>query len=516
MHICLIRPSTVLRRFSITVKPTAPLGLALIAASLKSAGHSVTIIDAIAENPNQYITLKDDIEVNGLTNAEIADRIPANTDVIGLHIMFTNNWLNDRALIDHIGQQHPNIPIIAGGEHITGMPERCIQQTKFLNVCVLGEGEETVVDLIDCIAKGKDLAEVEGICYRTEQQGIKTNPRRKRIREINDIVWPAWELFPVESYKENELSYGVIKDELSLPIIATRGCPYECTFCSSPQMWGTKYFMRTPKDVADEIEHFQKLYGASNYDFYDLTAILNKRWIVEFCKELIARDIKITWQIPAGTRSEAIDAEVAHYLYKTGCRNITYAPESGSVEVLAAIKKKVHLDKMLESFRHTEKAGMNIKLNMLIGLPEERHKHIWQTMWFLIKASKAGVHDIFPTVVVPYTGCELFMKLEKEGKINPDKDEYFERIIVSDSFFGGYFYNDHISQLTFRVYRLLYLVLFYFSNFLFRPARIYYSIRNLVKGTPVSRGEQRIYEVIKRNKVKQPERKLSTALQNLN
>jgi radical SAM superfamily enzyme YgiQ (UPF0313 family) len=260
--------------------------------------------------------------------------------------------------------------------------------------------------------------------------------------------------------------------------------------------------MRKPTDVVDEIAHFQNLYGATNFDFYDLTAILNKNWIVEFCKELISRGIKITWQIPAGTRSEAIDQEVAHYLYKTGCINITYAPESGSVEILKAIKKKVRLSKMLESFYYTQKEGMSIKLNMLIGLPEEKHKHIWQTLWFLVKASKAGVHDIFPTVVVPYAGCELFAKLEEQGKINPDSDEYFERIIVSDSFWGGYFYNDHISPVALRLYRLLYLFVFYSTNFLFRPQRLWSSVANLIKGTPVSRGEQRLYEVFKRNTIK--------------
>ena len=256
MHVCLIRPSTVLRRISITVKPSAPLGLAFIAAAVKSAGHKVTVIDAIAEKPDQYTVYKGDIEINGLTNMEIVGRIPSDVDVIGLHVMFTNNWLNDRALIDSIGISFPEVPIIAGGEHITGMPERCLKQTKHLKVCVLGEGEETIIELLEKIQANEPLATVSGIAYRDEDT-IKMNPRRKRVKEVNNIKWPAWEYFPLESYREHELSYGVIKNELSLPIMATRGCPYECTFCSSPQMWGRNYYMRSPKDVADEIEYFQ-------------------------------------------------------------------------------------------------------------------------------------------------------------------------------------------------------------------------------------------------------------------
>jgi radical SAM superfamily enzyme YgiQ (UPF0313 family) len=477
--------------------------MAFIAGALKTAGHKITVLDAIAENPEQFTVLKGDIEVNGLTNSEVVDRIPKDVDAIGLSIMFTNNWLNDRALIDCIGERFKNIPIFAGGEHITGMPERCIKQTKHLKVCVLGEGEETVIELINNIHSDESLAQVEGICYKSESGEIKLNPRRKRIREVEGIAWPAWELFPIKSYQEHELSYGVIKNELSLPIVATRGCPYECTFCSSPQMWGTRYFMRKPSDVVDEIEHFQKLYGATNYDFYDLTAILNKGWIIEFCKELLERNIVITWQIPAGTRSEAIDAEVAHYLYKTGCRNITYAPESGSVEILKAIKKKVQLSKMLQSFYYTQKEGMSIKLNMLIGLPEEKHKHIWETMWFLVKASWYGVNDIFPSVLVPYAGCTLFDELVREGKINPNDDEYYFRILRGETFFTSYFYNEHIGQKFLRLYRVVYLLVFYGTNFLFRPQRLYRTIRNIATKRFESRGEIRLYETLKRNFPKQ-------------
>lgn len=498
-----------MRKLSITVKPTAPLGLAFIAAALKRAGHKVAIIDAIADAPEKYTPLQGDIMVNGLTHEEIFQRVPSDTDAIGMHIMFTNNWLNDRVLIDYLGERLPNVPIIAGGEHITGMPERCLEQTRYLKVCVLGEGEETVVELFQNIFSDKHLAQIEGIAYKTSENEIKINPRRKRIREVNEVAWPAWELFPLNTYREHELSYGVVKGELSLPIMATRGCPYECTFCSSPQMWTTRYYMRNPSDVAEEIEHFQKLYGATNFDFYDLTAILNKRWIIEFCQEILTRKIKITWQIPAGTRSEVIDREVARYLYQTGCRNITYAPESGSEDVLKAIKKKVHLPKMLQSFRYTQQEGMSIKLNMLIGLPEEHHRDIWKTMWFLVKASWAGVHDIFPTVVVPYTGCELFMQLEKEGKINPDSDEYFENIIMSDSFFSGHYYNEHISPFMLRFYRILYLLLFYSTSYVFRPQRFVRSIVNLWHGRPVSRAEQRLYEVYKRNALPHEQKKQS-------
>lgn len=498
MNVCLIRPPTVLRLFSITISPSPPLGLSFIAAALRSAGHHVTILDAIAERPDQFTPFHDDIVTNGLSNEDILAKIPANTDVIGLTVMFTNNWLNDRKLINFLGNNLPSVPIIAGGEHITGMPEICMRQAHGLRACVLGEGEETVVELMEAFATGRDLREVEGIVFRENDQVI-TNPRRKRVREVGEIPRPAWDLFPLDIYRQYGLSYGIVHGELSLPIMATRGCPYRCTFCSSPQMWGTRYYMRKPQDVADEIEDLIKNYNATNFDFYDLTAIIKKDWIIEFAREILDRKLNITWQIPAGTRSEAIDAEVARYLYASGCRNITYAPESGSPEILQKIKKKVILPRMLESISHTYKEKMNVKLNMIIGFPEERHIDLWKTVWFLIQASWYGVNDIFPSVLVPYTGCELFDQLVKEKKIDPDSDDYYYRIIAGDSFFGSYFYNDHISATALKTYRLFYLFVFYSTNFLFHPSRIYRTIRNLITGKVESRGEQRLHEVIKRN-----------------
>ncbi len=501
MNICLIRPPTVLRLLSITVKPCPPLGLAFIASALREAGHNVTVIDAIAENPTQYTPFNKDIVVNGLTNREIADRVPVGTDLIGLTIMFTNNWLNDRKLVDFLGDNLPGVPIIAGGEHITGMPERCIRQTRHLTACVLGEGEETVVELVHALENNKDLSTVSGIVYRNGSEPV-TNIRRSRVKNVEEIPLPAWDLFPLDTYREKKLSYGVVKGEMSLPIMATRGCPYSCTFCSSPQMWGTRYYMRSPQHVADEIQLFKQKFNATNFDFFDLTAIVKREWIIEFAKELLNRNLNITWQIPAGTRSEAIDAEVARYLYLSGCRNITYAPESGSPEILRIIKKKVVLKRMLQSFVHSNKEKMSIKLNMIIGFPYEKHRHLWQTMKFLVQASWAGVNDIFPTVLVPYSGCEIFNQLLQEGKINPDDDDYYYRLVYSDAFFGSYFYNDNMGQNTMRLYRVTYLLLFYSSSFLFRPHRLFRSLRNILTGRPESRGELGIYQVFKRNQLR--------------
>jgi len=491
-----------MKPMSATMKPSPSLGLGFIAGALKREGHAVQVIDAMAEAPDQYISFKDDIVLNGLTEVEIGNLVEPDTQVIGLSLMFSGNWLHNRKLIDYLGKRFPAATIIAGGEHLTAAPEFCIEQTRHLDICICGEGEETVVEVVRAIEQQTDLSVIAGVVFRNSENKAVRNAARARIKEVESVAWPAWEFFPLEKYKQHSIIYGVDRDVYSLPIMATRGCPYQCTFCSSPQMWGTRYYMRKPLDVVNEIEHFKAKFGAVNFDFYDLTAIIKKDWIIEFAKELINRNLNITWQIPAGTRSEAIDREVAYYLYKSGCRNITYAPETGSIETLKLIKKKVSLPKMLESISYSSSEKMNIKINVIIGFPSEGHKNIWQTAWFLVKASWHGVNDMAPSVFSPYPGSELFSQLLKAGKIDMTNDDYFYQIIYVDTFFNNFFYNNKVNKYALRFYIILYLSVFYISNYLFHPSRFFKTMQNLLTKNYESRAEMALGELIKRSKIK--------------
>lgn len=486
------------------MNPAPPLGLAFIASSLREAGHQVFIIDSIGEAPNQINPLHENYVSNGLTHEEIVSRIPPSTDVIGLSCMFSMNWIEDRKLIDYLGNHFPNRLIVAGGEHITAVPEFSLRQAKHLTVCVTGEGEETIVSLIDAYQEGSDLSSVNGIVYKANDGQIIRTAKRNRIKAIEQIPYPAWDLLPVESYQENNMVYGVTQ-ERSLPLLASRGCPYACTFCSNPVMWGKKYNIRTPKQVADEIELFHNKYNIRNFDFFDLTAVLKKDWVVEFATEIMNRNLKITWQLPAGTRSEAIDRECAKHLYLSGCRYLSYAPESGSPEILRLIKKKVNLDKMLESMRYAYEEKLQIKLNMIFGLPDEKHIDVWQTFWFLIRCSWIGVHEMGPSSFQPYPGSALFDRLEKEGKIDMNDDRYFYEMVRSDDFFQNSFYNNSMSIRWMQFYQVLGIIIFYSSNFLFRPLRFFRFIKGIVTQNYNSKLEAAIVDLFSKNRLRSKE-----------
>ncbi len=496
MQICLIKPPILHKGTSFALMPTPPLGLAYIAGVIESLSNKIQVVDASACPIDKCERFSDDIFLFGLNSSEIIHQIEGEPDVICIALMFTNNWLHDRKLIRDLKAHFPNAVLIAGGEHATAAPELCLKQSP-LNYIVLGEGEEVIYDLITALKHQNSVEAIAGLAYN-DNGNIVLTKRRKRIKEIEDLPWPAWHLFPLESYFNNKMSHGIYRGR-TLPIMATRGCPYDCTFCSSPQMWGRNYYMRSPKDFVDELEHLNQKYNVTNFDLFDLTAIIVKKWIIETCQEIIDRKLNITFQLPSGTRAEAIDFEVATALKKAGCSNITYAPESGSKKVLKTIKKKVELNKMLFSIKQSNQAGINIHLNMIIGFPEDTHKDILSTLWFLIRCSWNGANDMAMAVFTPYPGSEMFQELNRQGKLDLFDDRTLIEIIESYDLWPSKVYSQQVNPFFIKLYVLLALLVFYASNYLFRPIRFFRTVRNLLFNKHESRLEQILYKNFFRN-----------------
>lgn len=494
MKICLIRPPSITNPLAYIASLTPPIGLAYIAAAVRAAGFQVELIDGVGEKPLQSVPLGDQLVSRGLTFDEVVGRIPADADIIGISGMFSSEWIQIRDLVNKIGDVYPNKLLIAGGEHFTAAPEISMQHCPRLAACVIGEGEETMVHLARVVEQHGDIATVPGLVIR-KKDGYQSTGKRGRIRAVDEIQPPAWDLVQMHNYLDNNLSYGVNRGR-SMPILASRGCPYECTFCSNPNMWTQRWIARSPEMVIDEMQRYVETYKVTNFDFYDLTAIVRKDWIVAFCKGLIERKLNVTWQLPSGTRSEAIDAEVSQLLYASGCRNMNYAPESGSVATLQNIKKRVNLSHLTRSLRDAVKNKLNVKLNIIIGLPGERHRDIIKTLWFLIKMSWHGAHDVSVGVFAPYPGSELYQQLVKEKKINHD-DTYFSKLAYVD-ITETVSYSEYLSSEWLRFYNWVGFAVFYGSNYLFRPVRFFATLKHLLTGQHESRGEMALSSLFKR------------------
>ncbi len=499
MQICLIRPSIVIPANNITSMFTPPVGLAYVAGTLRDAGFDVRLIDGVGEALDVRQAWPNDCFLYGLGLEEIVARIPAGARIIGISAGFSFEWPTCRQLVGMIRQRFPDALLVGGGEHVTAMPAESLMETD-LDIGVLGEGEETILEIAEALRDDAlDPADVMGIVYRGDGGGIVETPRRPRRRDLDDIPWPAWDLIPMEGYLSKGYGFGVNRGR-SMPLIASRGCPYQCTFCSNPGMWTTRWVARGVDDLLSEIEYYQRIYRATNFDFYDLTAIVKKKWIVEFCEKIAERGLKFTWQLPSGTRTEAIDAEVARLLHRSGCRNMSYSPESGSPSVLERIKKKISTDSVIASIRSAVGEGMNIKTNIMFGFPGETPREVLQSYRFIVRMALAGAHDLSIWAFSPYPGSELFDRLRADGRIVID-DAYYDSLRSYADTSRTRSHSAHFSDRQLKALRYLGLMLFYGTSWLRRPRRPFTMLLNVYRGTHQSRAEMGLANLLRRRRM---------------
>ena len=465
--------------------PNPPLGLAYIAAALKAGGHAYHVIDATGEALDVVRPYPDrhDFMVQGLSNDEIVERMPTTTTVVGVGCMFSTLWPLTARLAEAVRRRFPDALMVLGGEHGTAVPEHVLAVSPF-DVVVLGEGEETLVELLRARAAGRPPTEVKGLAFRDGARVVRTPPAPRR-KDVDAIALPDWDSFPLEAYIARHQINGINLGR-SMPLLGTRGCPFQCTFCSNPSMWTQRWIARDPKLLADEMALYRGKYGVSNFDFQDLTAIVKREWIVAFCRELITRDLRVSWQMPSGTRAEVFDEEVADLLYRSGCRALAFAPESGSPEILKIVKKQVNLPRMLVSMRAAVRRGLKLSCFIVIGFPDDTPATLRQTLSLVRTMARLGVYDVAVSKFVPYPGSELFKRLQADGKIQLD-DEFF----VSPMDFytrKAPSYADAVS--TRRLYwtMLWMFVNFYAISFALRPLRMLRSLaRAVLTGTEDTR-----------------------------
>ena len=465
--------------------PNPPLGLAYVAAAAREAGFACRVIDATGEALDAVSPYpeRDDFMMQGLTVDETVRRIPADADVIGVSCMFSTLWPLTHRVATAIRETFPRALLVLGGEHGTAVPEHVLATSVF-DVVVLGEGEETFVELLRARAEGRSLGQVKGIAYR-EAGGVVTTGLSPRRRDVDGIPLPDWDSFPIREYIDRHQTNGINLGR-SMPILGTRGCPFQCTFCSNPAMWTQRWIARDPGRLADEMELYVRKYAVTNFDFQDLTAIVKRQWIVDFCRELIGRGLSITWQMPSGTRAEVFDEEVADLLYRSGCRALAFAPESGSPDILKAVKKQVDLDHMLSAMRAAVRRGLKLSCFIVIGFPDDTPATLRQTLGLIRRMARLGVYDVAVSKFVPYPGSALFRRLQREGKLQLDDDFFVSPMDFYTARAPSY--ADAVS--TRRLYwtMLWMFVNFYVLSFALRPWRV---VRALGRALLTGREETR-------------------------
>ena len=310
-------------------------------------------------------------------------------------------------------EAHPEVTVVLGGSHATFMDEQILGENSEVDVVVRGEGEQTLVELADAISKSnlKNLNKVAGITFRKNGKIIRT-PNRPFIQNLDELPRPAYDHLPLKKYR--------ISGRAILPVITSRGCPFQCSFCVSSQMFGKTFRMRSIKNVVDEIEWLRDTHGADAFTFYDDAFTLDIERALKICEEIKKRKIGLPWDCQ--TRVDNVSKEVLAKMRRAGCEVVYFGVESGSQKILDAVGKKTTIQQNERAIRWAKDAGLFVIASLIIGYPSETADTLEQTL-DLIRRLKPD--DAYLCVATPYPGTELYRLVKEKGwRLSRDWSQY--------------------------------------------------------------------------------------------
>lgn len=281
-------------------------------------------------------------------------------------------------------------------------------------------------------------------------------------------------------------------------MIATRGCPYSCSFCNTPKIWQRKWRARSSKNVIDEMKTLVDTYDINDFHFEDENMSANKKWISEFCDTLIDSGLDIGWQLSNGVRAESVTHDVLLKMKNSGLSNLGVAPESGSQRVLReVINKKLDLQSVKDAVFNASKLGLTITAYFIIGFPDETKEEIYQTTHFAKQLAKLGLDECSINTFQLVPGCELFYKLKDEGRIKAD-GKFFSNLGQMGDLAGVNTWSDTLTDKELSRLKMKTYLLFYLTSFLYHPGKVVRLFRNMIMSNQETKSERVLHTLIKR------------------
>ncbi|MBI5827548.1 MAG: radical SAM protein [Deltaproteobacteria bacterium] len=334
---------------------TPQLGLGYISSYLKERGFRTSIIDGLNL---------------GLTHAEIAQRC-SDAGMVGINclsdyypkVVELTRALKDRGKI-----------VVIGGPHASVLPRETLIGTG-CDYVVVGEGEETMYELASALVRKAPVAGIAGLMSRESS----TFTKRPYIKDLDSLPFPDWKEMDPRTYKKAPHG-GFVKRFPVAPITSTRGCPYECTFCASPEIWGRRIRYRSPKNVVDEIERLTGEFGVKEIHFEDDNLTLKTSHVEGICELILERKIKVSWATPNGIRVDTITPRLLNLMKRSGCYFIAFGIESGNEPILKKIKKETDLATITHAVHEARNAGLLTQGFFIFGLPGETERTIQNSL----------------------------------------------------------------------------------------------------------------------------------------
>ncbi len=365
-----------------------PLGLLMIAAVLEQHNCSVKIIDLQKDKINlPRVLSKEKPKIVGIT---------------GVTISRFESFKIAR-IVKSVSEE---IITVYGGPHASFCADETLMSIPEIDIIVKGEGELTFLDLIRVFINGNiGLGDVQGIAYRSNNNIIH-NSGRPRINDLDTLPFPARHLMQTKRY----IVYAAFIKKHSLPIIASRGCAYDCSYCAEKKLFGKFYAKRSPRNTVDEIEVLIKTYGVKTYLFLDSVFGLDREHAFSICEELIRRRLNICWACQ--THVSCLNLEI---MKRAGCILIYIGLESIIPSILQNVNKDNKIEQVENFVKYSEKIGMLYGMFMMTGLPGEALDDALKSLnWYLSlcrKDPRCVRHLPFnPTKILPGTPLEAWAR----------------------------------------------------------------------------------------------------------
>lgn len=364
-----------------------PLNIAYLAAVAEKAGHEVQMIDG---------------EIEGLTNQEIADRVKNfSPDLIGL--TGTTPMFHLVVKLAKELKRQMNVPIMAGGHHVTLFKEKAFEDC--FDFFFVSEAEISFANFLARYSDKNGLEKVSGLLFRKDQKVLFTG-YPDLTNDLDAIPFPARHLLKQDQYK-----LGALRGTLNYTsIMTTRGCPFECVYCSN-SVYGRRVRRRSIENVMAEIEHVVYDHNIRHFYFIEDVLTMSKPYSLSLCDEIDRRGLKITFE--GSTRANLFDEELADRLSHSGLIRISFGLETADPKVLKIIKKEVPLEAYIKANKLTHKYGIETINSVMLGLPGEDRASVNRTIAFLRKA-KDIQHTTY-SIAMPYPGTE-FYEMAKKGE----------------------------------------------------------------------------------------------------
>jgi len=317
---------------------------------------------------------------------------------------------------------------ILGGPHLTLMPDESMQRDE-VDLVVRGEAEETIVEILQAMEeteqRGKTTeglrlpdepwCSIPGLSYRNLAGEVVHNPDRPLRRDVEKIPWPAYHLFKIERYTNLQpLTDGLDPHARAYTLVTSRGCPYQCIYCSKP-ITGITWRARSPEDVVAEWRYLVQEMGATEIGITDDVWNLKLERAKEICRLLIDEGLNhVPWVTVHGMRADHTDAELFQLMKKAGCKRVGFGVESGNQAVLDAIKKRQTLDDARRAFREAKAAGLQTMGFFIFGLPADTEETMEDTIRFALELDPDLANFM---IAAPYPGTELWEIARRDGRL---------------------------------------------------------------------------------------------------